>query len=47
MKKVWMGKVVQVVCVVLVGLTLALGSVAAFADDGDSGGSQSSSTTSD
>ena len=37
MKKAWLGKVIQVVCVVLVGLTLALGSVAAFADDGDSG----------
>ncbi len=34
MKKAWLGKVIQVVCVVLVGLTLAFGSVAAFADEG-------------
>ena len=33
MKRTWLGKVIQVVCVVLVGLTLAFGSVAAFADD--------------
>ena len=35
MKRSRLGKVLQVVCVVLVGLTLAFGSVAAFADDGD------------
>jgi len=45
MKKAWLGKVIQVVCVVLVGLTLALGSVAAFADDGDSGNNGPVATT--